>query len=55
MLFRSDSPDRWTREIEAFTALGATCIRVHTTGGGYSSPREHLDAALEFKQFVDRL
>jgi alkanesulfonate monooxygenase SsuD/methylene tetrahydromethanopterin reductase-like flavin-dependent oxidoreductase (luciferase family) len=50
---KDDDPDRWMREIDAFRALGATCIRVHTSGGGFSSPGEHLDAALRFKQHVD--
>lgn len=50
---KDDDPDRWMREVDAFRELGATYIRVHTTGGGFSSPREHLDAALRFKQHVD--
>jgi len=50
---KDDSPDRWMREIDAFRELGATCVRVSTTGGGFASPREHLDAALRFKQHVD--
>lgn len=50
---KDDSPDRWMREIDAFRELGATCIRVHTAGGGFSSPQEHLDAALRFKQHID--
>ena len=53
-LKKDDTPARWAADIEAFRSLGATYIRVHTQGGGFTSAQEHLDAALRFKQFVDQ-
>lgn len=47
-----DDPARWVREFQAFEALGATHIRVMTAGGGFTSPQEHLDAALRWKEVV---
>ncbi len=47
-----DDPARWEREVEAFAALGATHVRVTTAGGGFSTPQEHLDAALRWQRVV---
>jgi probable F420-dependent oxidoreductase len=50
-----DDPDTWLRKAEAYNELGATHLRVLTAGGGFSSPGEHLDAALRWKASLDRL
>ena len=42
------SPTRWVERAEAFRALGATHLRVMTAGGGFTTPQEHLDAALRW-------
>jgi alkanesulfonate monooxygenase SsuD/methylene tetrahydromethanopterin reductase-like flavin-dependent oxidoreductase (luciferase family) len=49
---QGESPDRWIAEAEAFRALGATHLRVTTASGGFTSPQEHLDAALAWKAAV---
>ena len=51
---RDDDPDRWRRQRDAFEKLGATCLRVMTSGGGFGSPQEHLDAILRWKEAIDR-
>ncbi len=43
-----DDPERWIERAEAYRALGATHLRVMTAGGGFTSPQEHLDAALRW-------
>jgi probable F420-dependent oxidoreductase len=50
-----EDPDTWLRKAEAYRELGATHLRVLTAGGGFSSPDEHLDAALRWKASLDRL
>jgi probable F420-dependent oxidoreductase len=47
-----DDPARWVERAEAYRALGATHLRVMTAGGGFSSPQEHLDAALRWLDAV---
>jgi alkanesulfonate monooxygenase SsuD/methylene tetrahydromethanopterin reductase-like flavin-dependent oxidoreductase (luciferase family) len=49
---RDDTPDRWVERAEAFRALGATHLRVMTAAGGFSAPKEHLDAALRWIEAV---
>ena len=51
---RDDDPDRWRRERDAFEALGATCVRAMTAGGGFRTPDEHLDAMLRWKTAMDQ-
>jgi probable F420-dependent oxidoreductase len=48
-----DDPAQWVRQVEAFRAMGATHVRVMTVDGGYSTPQQHLDAALSWKRVVD--
>jgi probable F420-dependent oxidoreductase len=43
-----DDPERWVERAEAYRALGATHLRVMTAGGGFTTPTEHLDAALRW-------
>jgi alkanesulfonate monooxygenase SsuD/methylene tetrahydromethanopterin reductase-like flavin-dependent oxidoreductase (luciferase family) len=45
-------PDGWASRAQAFDQLGATHLRVITAGGGYTTPREHLDAALRWIEAV---
>jgi probable F420-dependent oxidoreductase len=49
---RDDDPGRWVERAEAFRALGATHLRVMTAGGGFETPKEHLDAALRWIETV---
>jgi len=48
-----DDPARWAERAEAYRALGATHLRVMTAGGGFSTPQEHLDAALHWLDAVN--
>jgi probable F420-dependent oxidoreductase len=45
---RDDDPERWIERAEAYRALGATHLRVITAGGGFTTPQEHLGAALKW-------
>ncbi len=47
------SPDEWVERAEAWRALGATHLSVNTMGGGFTSPQQHIDAVLRFKQAMD--
>lgn len=47
-----DDPDRWRRDAESFTAMGATHLRVMTAGGGFETPSDHLAAALSWLSTV---
>lgn len=47
------SPEEWVARAEAWRALGATHLSVNTMGGGFTSPRQHIDAVLRFKQAMD--
>jgi probable F420-dependent oxidoreductase len=49
---RDDTPDRWVERAEAYRALGATHLRVMTAAGGFTTPKEHLDAALRWIEAV---
>jgi probable F420-dependent oxidoreductase len=49
---RDDDPERWIERAEAFRRLGATHLRVITAGGGFSTPAEHLDAAVRWVEAV---
>ena len=44
-----DDPERWVERAAAYRALGATHLRVMTAGGGFTTPQEHLDAALRWR------
>ena len=54
VITRDDSPERWLREMDAFESMGATHVRVMTSGGGFRSPQEHLAAVLRWKTAVTR-
>jgi probable F420-dependent oxidoreductase len=45
---RGDDPERWVERAAACEALGATHLRVITAGGGFTTPQEHLAAALDW-------
>jgi probable F420-dependent oxidoreductase len=47
-----DDPQTWTDTAAAFRSLGATHLRVSTAGGGFSSPSEHLAAAIRWHDTV---
>lgn len=47
-----DDPARWVERADAFRALGATHLRVMTAGGGFTTPQEHLGAALRWLDAV---
>jgi len=49
-----DDPEIWVETAAAFRSLGATHLRVSTTGGGYSTPAAHLDAAIRWHDAVAR-
>lgn len=42
---QGDDPQKWVDSAIAFRALGAIGLRVSTTGGGFATPAEHLEAA----------
>lgn len=48
----NDDPNRWMQEFEAFRSMGATHVRVTTAGGGFTTPQEHLAAALQWRDVV---
>jgi probable F420-dependent oxidoreductase len=47
------SPEEWVERAEAWRALGATHLSVNTMGGGFTSPQQHIDAVLRFKEAMD--
>ena len=47
-----DDPQTWIDTTTAFRALGATHLRLSTTGGGYSTPAEHLAASIRWHDAV---
>ena len=47
-----DDPSKWVETAQAFAAVGATHLRVSTTGGGFSNPAEHLAAMLAWRAAV---
>jgi probable F420-dependent oxidoreductase len=49
---RDDDPERWVAKAKAFADLGATHLRVTTAGGGFETPQQHLDAAVQWVQAV---
>ncbi len=50
----SDLPEVLLDSYEAWQALGATHLSVNTMGGGFTSPGQHIDAVLRFKELIDR-
>jgi len=44
------SPDEWGREIQAWTAIGATHVAVNTMKAGFTSPAAHIDAIKRFRE-----
>ena len=47
-----DEPQRWIDTATAFRDLGATHLRVSSMGGGFSTPREHLAAWIQWHDAV---
>jgi alkanesulfonate monooxygenase SsuD/methylene tetrahydromethanopterin reductase-like flavin-dependent oxidoreductase (luciferase family) len=47
-----EAPERWVERAEAYRALGATHLRVMTAGGGFTTPQEHLDAAVRWIEAI---
>jgi alkanesulfonate monooxygenase SsuD/methylene tetrahydromethanopterin reductase-like flavin-dependent oxidoreductase (luciferase family) len=47
------TPEDWRREVEAWTALGATHLTLYTLDAGASSLAAHLDLLRRFKQVAD--
>lgn len=48
------TPEEWLEQAQAWEALGATHLAASTMGAGYTSPQQHLDAMLRWKQVMDR-
>lgn len=48
------TPEEWLEQARAWEALGATHLAASTMGAGYTSPQQHLDAMLRWKQVMDR-
>ena len=48
-----DDPDRWAEVASAYRRLGATHLKVHTNGNGFTRPDEHLALMLRWKAVVD--
>ena len=48
----SGGPDEWAARAKKWRALGATHLSVNTMKAGLGSPREHLEAALRWKEAV---
>ena len=49
----SGAPEEWAQRAQAWRELGATHLSVNTMGGGFTSPQQHIDAVLRWKQAVD--
>jgi probable F420-dependent oxidoreductase len=49
---RDDDPEKWAARARSFADLGATHLRVITAGGGFTTPQEHLDAAVRWIEVV---
>jgi probable F420-dependent oxidoreductase len=45
-------PDGWAKQVNAWKALGATCVIGEPRGGGLSFPDGHLDVLRRFKQTI---
>jgi hypothetical protein len=45
--------DEWHRRVEAWQALGASHVEVHTMGAGFTSPQAHIDAIRSFREIFD--
>ena len=43
------TPDGWTKQVEAWKALGATFLIAEPRGAGLTFPAGHLDALRRFK------
>ena len=47
---RDEEPQKWVDLADKYRDLGATHLRVMTAGGGYETPREHLAAAIRWRE-----
>ena len=49
---RGGNPDEWAKTARAWRNLGATHLRVNTMGAGFTSPQQHIDAAIACKEAI---
>jgi alkanesulfonate monooxygenase SsuD/methylene tetrahydromethanopterin reductase-like flavin-dependent oxidoreductase (luciferase family) len=42
----------WASTIDGWRGLGATHVTLNTMGGGFTSPRDHLDVVRRFKEIA---
>ena len=45
-------PDAWIAQMKAWEEAGATHVSVGTSGVGFTSPQEHIDAIRRFKEII---
>ena len=45
-------PDEWVSQVKGWEEAGATHLSVGTSGGAWTSPREHIEAIEQFKSVV---
>ena len=50
---RTPDPDTWVAEARVWDQWGASHLSINTMNAGLSSPAEHIDAILRFKQAMD--
>jgi probable F420-dependent oxidoreductase len=50
-----EDPAKWVELAGAYRDLGATHLSVMTAGGGFSTPQEHLDAAIAWREAMRAL
>ena len=46
---KDDDPQKWIDLADQYRGLGATHLRVMTANGGFTTPQEHLAAALAWR------
>jgi len=49
IMIGQDSPEQWTKEIQAWKELGATHVTANTMKAGFSSPSGHVEAIRRFR------
>ena len=47
-------PERWRKQADGWRALGATHISIVTMGAGFEHPDQHLEAALAWRDALER-
>ncbi len=53
MSVATTGPDEWAARAQAWRDLGATHLSVNTMGAGFTSPQQHIDAVLRWKEAVE--